>query len=190
MWAQARQEFVANSTKEAAPGPEAPPDAAPPATAADEPEAMAAAVPPPDATDAPTPTQTLERAQQESQAKEARVRMALSEQQARLREESARLNLVETELRKLNMQEQADVAILRGKIESADRDLVWLERDLKQKEEAHKAARNTVETLQGRKREMHEHLALMVLSSEKRKEEKLTELLARVSEHAAANAAS
>ena len=72
-----------------------------------------------------------------------------------------------------------------------DRDLVYMERDLKYKEEAYVAAKKAVDGLHARKREMHEHLALMVLSSAKRKEEKLTELLERVglsSDDAAASA--
>ena len=50
------------------------------------------------------------------------------EQQQRVREESAKLQMIDQELKKLNAQEQADISILREKLESTNRDLVWLVR--------------------------------------------------------------
>ena len=58
----------------------------------------------------------------------------------------------------------------------------WLERDFKLKETAYLKAKDAVEAARARKAEMTEGLALMVLSSEKRKEEKLSELLAKMAD--------
>lgn len=124
----------------------------------------------------------LATAQRETSEKESQVRQSLAEQQRKVKEEASRLALFESELKKLKVQEAADVGMLRTKLEDTDRDLVWLERDFKMKEAAYVKAKEAFEAAQARKRTMHEHLALMVLSSEKRKEEKLNELISRMNE--------
>ena len=111
---------------------------------------------------------------------ENRVRETLRSQQARVRHESQRLAVIDTELRKLNAQEARDVGILRSTLEEVDRELVWLQRDFLSKQTAFEKAKDSLQTASARKRTMHEHLALMVLSSEKRKEEKLNQLLAQM----------
>lgn len=116
----------------------------------------------------------------ETVVKESQVRSALEEQQKKLRDEAARLAIIDSELKKLSAKEQADISILRTELEGIDRQLVWLERDFKHKEAAFKKAKDAFEGLDQRKRSLHEHLALMVLSSEKRKEAKLNELLAQM----------
>mmetsp|Transcript_12929 Transcript_12929/g.51777 ORF Transcript_12929/g.51777 Transcript_12929/m.51777 type:complete len:204 (+) Transcript_12929:1-612(+) len=138
--------------------------------AAEEPEVEAA-----DHSDA-----AIASSKQETAAKENRVREALEASRKRVREEAERLERVESELRKLSAQEQADIGILRGQLEDIDRQLVWLERDYRSKEAAFHKAKSAYEGMQQRKRALHEHLAIMVLSSEKRKEEKLTDLLAKM----------
>ena len=95
-----------------------------------------------------------------------------------MKKEAARLALFEGELAKLKQKEAADVADLRYQLEEADRDLVWLERDFKTKEAAYVKAKEAFETAAGRKREIKESMTLLVLSSERRKEEKLNELMA------------
>ena len=89
--------------------------------------------------------------------------------------------MFEGELAKLKQKEAADVADLRYQLEEADRDLVWLERDFKTKEAAYVKAKEAFETAAGRKREIKESMTLLVLSSERRKEEKLNELMAKMS---------
>ena len=49
--------------------------------------------------------------------------------------------------------------------------------DAKRKKDAYEAAAATAARLEQEKKELHEHLAMMVLSSEQRKEDKLKELL-------------
>ena len=98
-----------------------------------------------------------------------------------MKKEAARLALFEGELAKLKEKEAADVADLRYQLEEADRDLVWLERDFKTKEAAYVKAKEAFETAAGRKREIKESMTLLVLSSERRKEEKLNELMAKMS---------
>mmetsp|Transcript_22779 Transcript_22779/g.73277 ORF Transcript_22779/g.73277 Transcript_22779/m.73277 type:complete len:188 (-) Transcript_22779:562-1125(-) len=132
--------------------------------------------------DEKTASSQVESAKQETAAKESKVREALKEHQQRVREEARRLARVEAELQKLNAREQADVGILRTELEDIDRRLFYLERDYKQKEAAYQKAKEAFESLEGKKRSMREHLALMVLSSEKRKEDKLNELMAKMDE--------
>lgn len=126
---------------------------------------------------------SLAEARQETLAKETQVRNAIHEKQERLRQEAQRLAVIDGELRKLSAKEQADIGILRAELEEVDRKLVWLDQDMKRKEVAYSKAKQAFETLDARKRSMHEHLALIVLSSEKRKEAKLNELLARMKAH-------
>lgn len=137
---------------------------------------------------APTARETckqmsLAEARQETLAKETQVRNAIQEKQERLQQEVKRLAVIDGELRKLSAKEQADIGILRAELEEVDRKLVWLDQDMKRKEVAYSKAKQAFETLDARKRSMHEHLALIVLSSEKRKEAKLNELLARMKAH-------
>ena len=74
--------------------------------------------------------------------------------------------------------EQADVATLRGRLEGLSKRLAAANTDAKRKKDAYEAAAATASKLAQEKKELHEHLAMMVLSSEQRKEDKLKELLA------------
>ena len=74
--------------------------------------------------------------------------------------------------------EQADVATLRGRLEGLSKRLAAANADAKRKKDAYEAAAATASKLEQEKKELHEHLAMMVLSSEQRKEDKLKELLA------------
>jgi hypothetical protein len=122
----------------------------------------------------------LTKARTETERKERQIKRSLSSQRDRIRKESARLALFDGELAKLKQKEAADVADLRYKLEEADRDLVWLERDFKTKEAAYALAKEAFETASGRKREIKESMTLLVLNSERRKEEKLNELMAKM----------
>ena len=82
------------------------------------------------------------------------------------------------ELAKLATKEQADVATLRGRLEGLSKRLAAANSDAKRKKDAYEAAAATAAKLEQEKKELHEHLAMMVLSSEQRKEDKLKELLA------------
>ena len=75
-------------------------------------------------------------------------------------------------------EEQADVATLRGRLEGLSKRLAAANADAKRKKDAYEAAAATASKLEQEKKELHEHLAMMVLSSEQRKEDKLKELLA------------
>jgi len=81
-------------------------------------------------------------------------------------------------LAKLATKEQADVATLRGRLEGLSKRLAAANTDAKRKKDAYEAAAATASKLEQEKKELHEHLAMMVLSSEQRKEDKLKELLA------------
>lgn len=122
----------------------------------------------------------LTKARTETERKERQIKRSLSSQRDRIRKESARLALFDGELAKLKQKEAADVAGLRDQLELADRDLVWLERDYKTKEAAYFKAKEAFETAGGRKREIKESMTLLVLNSERRKEEKLNELMAKM----------
>ena len=132
----------------------------------------------------PTPKissqEALAKARTETERKERQIKQNLSSQRERVKKEAARLALFEGELAKLKEKEAADVADLRYQLEEADRDLVWLERDFKTKEAAYVKAKEAYETAAGRKREIKESMTLLVLNSERRKEEKLNELMARM----------
>ena len=117
---------------------------------------------------------------QEKHVKERQIKQNLSSQRERVKKEAARLALFEGELARLKEKEAADVADLRYQLEEADRDLVWLERDFKTKEAAYLKAKEAFETAAGRKREIKESMTLLVLNSERRKEEKLNELMAKM----------
>jgi hypothetical protein len=78
----------------------------------------------------------------------------------------------------LATKEQADVATLRGRLEGLSKRLAAANADAKRKKDAYEAAAATASRLEQEKKELHEHLAMMVLSSEQRKEDKLKELLA------------
>ena len=143
-------------------------------------DAPAPSPPAPPSPPAETATAALARTQRQTSEKEAAVRASLADSRARVDAEARRLALFESELQKLKVKEASDVGTLRGKLEDCDRDIVWLERDFKTKEALFVKARDALEAAQARKRTMHEHLALMVLSSEKRKEEKLDELERRM----------
>ena len=124
--------------------------------------------------------EALAKARTETERKERQIKQNLSSQRERVKKEAARLALFEGELAKLKQKEAADVADLRYQLEEADRDLVWLERDFKTKEAAYVKAKEAFETAAGRKREIKESMTLLVLSSERRKEEKLNELMAKM----------
>ena len=124
--------------------------------------------------------EALAKARTETERKERQIKQNLSSQRERVKKEAARLALFEGELAKLKQKEAADVADLRYQLEEADRDLVWLERDFKTKEAAYVKAKEAFETAAGRKREIKESMTLLVLSSERRKEEKLNELMAQL----------
>ena len=124
--------------------------------------------------------EALAKARTETERKERQIKQNLSSQRERVKKEAARLALFEGELAKLKEKEAADVADLRYQLEEADRDLVWLERDFKTKEAAYVKAKEAFETAAGRKREIKESMTLLVLSSERRKEEKLNELMAKM----------
>ena len=126
--------------------------------------------------------EALAKARTETERKERQIKQNLSSQRERVKKEAARLALFEGELAKLKEKEAADVADLRYQLEEADRDLVWLERDFKTKEAAYVKAKEAFETAAGRKREIKESMTLLVLSSERRKEEKLNELMAKMDE--------
>ena len=124
--------------------------------------------------------EALAKARTETERKERQIKQNLSSQRERVKKEAARLALFEGELAKLKEKEAADVADLRYQLEEADRDLVWLERDFKTKEAAYVKAKEAFETAAGRKREIKESMTLLVLNSERRKEEKLNELMAKM----------
>ena len=124
--------------------------------------------------------EALAKARTETERKERQIKQNLSSQRERVKKEAARLALFEGELARLKEKEAADVADLRYQLEEADRDLVWLERDFKTKEAAYVKAKEAFETAAGRKREIKESMTLLVLSSERRKEEKLNELMAKM----------
>ena len=132
----------------------------------------------------PTPKissqEALAKARTETERKERQIKQNLSSQRERVKKEAARLALFEGELARLKEKEAADVADLRYQLEEADRDLVWLERDFKTKEAAYLKAKEAFETAAGRKREIKESMTLLVLNSERRKEEKLNELMAKM----------
>ena len=124
--------------------------------------------------------EALAKARTETERKERQIKQNLSSQRERVKKEAARLALFEGELARLKEKEAADVADLRYQLEEADRDLVWLERDFKTKEAAYIKAKEAFETAAGRKREIKESMTLLVLNSERRKEEKLNELMAKM----------
>jgi len=107
-------------------------------------------------------TDDIEVVRKETAAKETKVREALKEHQERLRSEAERLGRVESELRKINAQEQQDIGILRGQLEDVDRKLHHLERDFRQKEAAYNAAKDAYEATEARKRSMHEVRTLLI----------------------------
>ena len=125
---------------------------------------------------------TLARTQRATSEKESRVKASLDAQREKVAAEARRLAVFETELEKLKVKEAEDVGVLRSKLEECQRDLAWLERDFKTKEAAYVKAKDAHEAALAKKRTMHEQLALLVLSSEKRKEEKLNELIDRMNE--------
>ena len=125
---------------------------------------------------------TLARTQRATSEKESRVKASLDAQREKVAAEARRLAVFETELKKLKVKEAEDVGVLRSKLEECQRDLAWLERDFKTKEAAYVKAKDAHEAALAKKRTMHEQLALLVLSSEKRKEEKLNELIDRMNE--------
>ena len=124
--------------------------------------------------------EALAKARTETERKERQIKQNLSSQRERVKKEAARLALFEGELARLKEKEAADVADLRYQLEEADRDLVWLERDFKTKQAAYVKAKEAFETAAGRKREIKESMTLLVLNSERRKEEKLNELMAKM----------
>ena len=125
---------------------------------------------------------TLARTQRATSEKESQVKASLDAQREKVAAEARRLAVFETELKKLKVKEAEDVGVLRSKLEECQRDLAWLERDFKTKEAAYVKAKDAHEAALAKKRTMHEQLALLVLSSEKRKEEKLNELIDRMNE--------
>ena len=65
-------------------------------------------------------------------------------------------------------------------LEVLDRDLAYLERDFRAKEAAYIAAKDRFEKRADAKRLMVEQLTMLMLNAERRKEERVTALLARV----------
>ena len=80
----------------------------------------------------------------------------------------------------MSADESHDINMLRQKLEECDRDLVWLQRDYEVKESAYSKAKSQLESKRGDKARLQEHLRLIVLNAQERKEQKLSELLARM----------
>lgn len=121
---------------------------------------------------------TLVARQSEMSDLRKQVASALDEERKGLAKRAKELASVEGELAKLATKEQLDVYTLRGRLEGLSKRLAAATADAKRKKEAYEAAAATSSKLEQEKKELHEHLAMMVLSSEKRKEDKLKELLA------------
>ena len=122
-------------------------------------------------------------------AKEREVRQALSERQTAMAREASKLQLIQGELQKLQEQERQDIDILRRRLEQCDRELVFLKQDFEAKERAYHDAKEAHEEKCAEKVRIHEHLKIIVMSAEERKEKKLSELLAKMESEEQANGA-
>ena len=122
-------------------------------------------------------------------AKEQEVRQALSERQTAMAREASKLSLIQGELQKLQEQERQDIDILRRRLEQCDRELVYLKGDYESKERLYRDAKEAHEEKCAEKVRIHEHLRIIVMSAEERKEKKLSELLAKMESEEQANGA-
>jgi len=122
------------------------------------------------------PSTLLEVSKKAVEEKEKAISSALAKRQADIKRQAEELDRVRAELHGLAAVESRDIGLLRNRLEDLDRDLAYYERDFRAKEVAYLASKAQYEKLKKRKESMVEHLTIMTLDLERRKEEKLNSL--------------
>jgi len=108
------------------------------------------------------------------------LRAQLAEQSARAVERVRRIQEITRELTALENPSRKDISEIKGRIEQTERDLVWAEKDLVNKEQAYKEAKTYCEKMRREKRLLIDHMRLILYESDKIKEDKIKDLMAKL----------
>eukprot|EP00301_Raphidiophrys_heterophryoidea_P023507 c7371_g1_i2.p1 GENE.c7371_g1_i2~~c7371_g1_i2.p1 ORF type:complete len:209 (-),score=53.26 c7371_g1_i2:200-826(-) len=113
-------------------------------------------------------------------AKEKLVENELFAKQKVVREEAARLQIIEQELEALRVQEAHGINHLRNRLEELDREILIMEREFAVQEKLYLATRDALHQRRSEKKGIQNDLTKILLSSQKKKEEKLNHLIAQM----------
>eukprot|EP01112_Ceratiomyxa_fruticulosa_P012483 TRINITY_DN3459_c0_g1_i2.p1 TRINITY_DN3459_c0_g1~~TRINITY_DN3459_c0_g1_i2.p1 ORF type:complete len:163 (-),score=46.30 TRINITY_DN3459_c0_g1_i2:148-636(-) len=130
--------------------------------------------------DAKKPTKGPEVSEEEIKKKKEIVKKMLSERYNKTKEELATLRIVQQELDKLEHTLDSDVVILRERIDAVERDIVYYESYYRKKEKEYKEAKAVFDKKLNEKKLLTDHLSLIIFENEKRKDEKLREMMSKL----------
>ena len=113
----------------------------------------------------------------EIEEKEKLVQSTIQDRFKKMEEEEQKLRRIKQQLKKMNVGTSNDFHIIRAKIENVGRDLSYAESDLREKERECREINETVLSLRDEKQQLTEHLRIIIYENEKKKQEKLRELM-------------
>jgi len=119
---------------------------------------------------------TLMQTKQENERKQQKVGSVLASKYKRMEEEQRKLTFIRNELAKLDQSLAKNINMLRAEIETVGREVHRLQKDFDYKEKEYLAARKVLAKTKQRKLLLTAHLDYIILTNEKEKAQKLTEL--------------
>ena len=122
----------------------------------------------------PEDPETLKR---EIEEKERLVKSTIQDRFKKMEQEEEKLRQIKSQLRKMTEGVGHDIHIIRAKIENVQRNLGQEEASLKVKERECREINENVNKLRDEKQKLTEHLRIIIYENEKKKQEKLRELM-------------
>ena len=113
----------------------------------------------------------------EIEEKERLVNDTIQDRFKKMEEEEEKLKRIKRELRKMTDGVGHDIHIIRAKIEDVQRNLGQQEMNLRAKERECREINENVNKLRDEKQKLTEHLRIIIYENEKKKQEKLRELM-------------
>mmetsp|Transcript_8635 Transcript_8635/g.9885 ORF Transcript_8635/g.9885 Transcript_8635/m.9885 type:complete len:200 (-) Transcript_8635:1003-1602(-) len=105
------------------------------------------------------------------------IRGALGKQLSLVQEESKKLSKIQEALETLEKKQQKDIDILRNRIENTERELSTRRQTVREKEKAYLEAKKEYDEMEKEKDLLTSHLRMIIFENEKKKQEKLNELM-------------
>eukprot|EP00026_Physarum_polycephalum_P020222 Phypoly_transcript_22669.p1 GENE.Phypoly_transcript_22669~~Phypoly_transcript_22669.p1 ORF type:complete len:173 (+),score=50.46 Phypoly_transcript_22669:42-560(+) len=125
----------------------------------------------------PTAKQKVE---EEIEKKKEILQKLVKEKVSKTREDMAMLNRVKTDLEKIDLMIDQDVVILRSKIDSLAVEVSQAQSHMAKKEKEYLQAKQVYEKKFNDKKMLTDHLNLIILENEKKKEYKLAEMMEKL----------
>lgn len=123
-----------------------------------------------------SPTPNLEEVRRHNQLKRSQVNTQLANASQRIQIEHRKLEFISTELNRIDSTLQANIAKLRGEIDTVSNELHTTQRDFDLKERAYNQAKELRDKTNQRKLMLVKHLDYLILSNEQNKAKKLQEI--------------